>query len=314
MKTALPNIITLFRIIMVPFFAASLYYMDSSDSGRQWIPLSIFIVSALSDALDGILARALNAQSNFGTFIDPVADKLLLLTAYIMLTAQGWLPVWFMILVVSRDVMLVGGVLIVNLVKPMPSITPRFIGKVTTFFQMFLVLLVTILFLGLGLSYLAPALAYLIASIIAGGTYFVMFYKSNPLFMKLKFSFDVRLFKKLLLFGLPLTIGAVLGSAIGYIDTLIITYFRTLEEVALYNVALPLAMLLRHFTKSLSLIIVPTSSEIFFKDVGIFKKGIFLLHKYSFLIVLPAALLLAFFLLWRLHCFLVKNISQLPML
>ena len=142
MKNTIPNIITLFRIVMVPVFAISIYYIDDPAASKRWIPFWIFLVCALSDALDGILARALNARTLIGTVLDPVADKLLLLVAFVMLTWKGLIPVWLMILVVSRDSIIVGGVLILNVVKPVVEIMPRVWGKVTTFIQMLTILMV----------------------------------------------------------------------------------------------------------------------------------------------------------------------------
>lgn len=142
MKNTIPNIITLFRIVMVPVFAISIYYIDDPAASNRWIPFWIFLVCALSDALDGILARALNARTLIGTVLDPVADKLLLLVAFVMLTWKGLIPVWLMILVVSRDSIIVGGVLILNVVKPVVEIMPRVWGKATTFIQMLTILMV----------------------------------------------------------------------------------------------------------------------------------------------------------------------------
>jgi len=142
MKNTIPNIITLFRIVMVPVFAISIYYIDDSLASNRWFPFWIFLVCALSDALDGILARAFNARTLIGTVLDPVADKLLLLVAFVMLTWKGLIPVWLMILVVSRDSIIVGGVLILNVIKPVVKIIPRVWGKATTFVQMLMILMV----------------------------------------------------------------------------------------------------------------------------------------------------------------------------
>ena len=95
----------------------------------------------------------------------------------------------------------------------------------TTFFQMLLVVIVTFILFRVGAGYLAPAYGYLIASIISGMIYYLLFRRISPQFFKAKFSFDFKFFKKLTLFGLPLTASAIIGSSIGQLDILILTYF-----------------------------------------------------------------------------------------
>ena len=141
MKSHLPNVITIVRIMLVPLFTALVYYMDHARSWVHTAALAVFCLCALSDALDGILARGLKAKSFFGTILDPVADKLLLLVAFIGLAAKGILPVWVTIIIVARDVMIIAGVIILDLITGVVSIKPRFLGKVTTFLQMTTIIL-----------------------------------------------------------------------------------------------------------------------------------------------------------------------------
>lgn len=165
----------------------------------------------------------------------------------------------------------------------------------TTFFQMLLVVIITFILFNFGVGFLSPAYGYLFASIIASGTYFVLFRKLSPEFFKSKFSIDFKFFKKITLFGLPLTVSAFIGTSIGQLDTLMLTYFTTLKDVALYHVALPIAMILRHFAKSVSFIVIPVSSEIYFKKKEILIDGIKKIQKYLLIIIIPLALSMAVF-------------------
>jgi O-antigen/teichoic acid export membrane protein len=165
----------------------------------------------------------------------------------------------------------------------------------TTFFQMFLVVIITFILFELGIGYLSPAYGYLFASIIAGIVYFILFKNLSPEFFKAKLCLNSKLFKKLFLFGLPLTASAIVASSVGYIDTLILTYFTTLKDVALYHVALPIAMLLRYFTKSVSLIIIPLSSEIYLKSKDLLVESVKKIQKYLLIVIIPLALVMAIF-------------------
>jgi O-antigen/teichoic acid export membrane protein len=165
----------------------------------------------------------------------------------------------------------------------------------TTFFQMLLVLIITLILLKLGIGYLSPAYGYLIASILSSIIYYFLFRKMSPQFFNAKLSFDFKFFKKLTLFGLPLTASAIIGSSIGQLDILILTYFTGLKEVALYSVALPISMLLRQFSKSISLIIIPVSSEIYLQNRELLIEGIKNIHKYILITIIPIALVMAIF-------------------
>jgi cardiolipin synthase len=136
----LPNLLTIFRILLVPcFLTFMLYYKPGENEFRQ-VALFVFLLALFTDALDGFLARVRRQKTKLGSFLDPLADKLLLITAYFVLTVNTnlsvRLPLWVTIIVISRDVIiLLGVVLIMGLagdikIKPSPS------GKITTFFQM----------------------------------------------------------------------------------------------------------------------------------------------------------------------------------
>ncbi len=125
----LPNAITFARLCAVP---ATIWLILQ---GRLDLAFWLFALAGLSDGLDGWLARVLNARSRLGALIDPLADKALLVSTFITLAAVGVLPDWIAILVVFRDLLIVGGVLLLSLHGPAPSIRPLFISKLNTVLQ-----------------------------------------------------------------------------------------------------------------------------------------------------------------------------------
>jgi cardiolipin synthase len=142
----LANKITIARIICIPFFIASIIY------SRLDIALVIFIIAVISDAADGFIARTLKQKTEFGTILDPVADKLLLLSAYICLSLAGSipegvrLPAYVPIIVISRDVLIVLGSIMVHVVTGNLRVAPSAVGKITTFFQMITILSILLQF------------------------------------------------------------------------------------------------------------------------------------------------------------------------
>lgn len=103
----LPNKLTVLRIIMVPFFV---FFMltDAGGDANKWIALVIFCVASLTDMLDGKIARARNLVTNFGKFMDPLADKLLVCSAMICMIPSGKLAAWFVIVVIAREFIISG--------------------------------------------------------------------------------------------------------------------------------------------------------------------------------------------------------------
>ena len=140
--------ITITRILMVPVFAVlALAYGASvsnggADESLRWWALGVFVAAAASDGLDGWIARRFNQRSDFGAFIDPIADKALLLTGVVVLSlvdwgAPGWrLPVWFAVIVVLRDCIILGGIRVLQAHRRKVRIIPHWTGKVCTFTQM----------------------------------------------------------------------------------------------------------------------------------------------------------------------------------
>lgn len=103
----LPNKLTVLRVIMVPFFVLFML-TDLGGSANKWIALAIFCVASLTDMLDGKIARARNLVTNFGKFMDPLADKLLVCSAMICLIPLGRLDAWIVIVIIAREFIISG--------------------------------------------------------------------------------------------------------------------------------------------------------------------------------------------------------------
>jgi len=144
----LANKITIFRLLLIPVFASLiLSYKEKPIGEGEFLRVSaliVFIIASLSDAIDGFIARTFNQKTSLGTFLDPLADKLLLLTGIILLSLNisglTQLPIWFPILVFSRDLLLLLGALIIQLTTHQLKIAPNILGKATTVLQMSTVL------------------------------------------------------------------------------------------------------------------------------------------------------------------------------
>lgn len=103
----LPNKLTVLRVFMIPFFVAFMF-IDIAGDASKWIALAIFIVASLTDMADGKIARKYNLVTNFGKFMDPLADKLLVSAAMICLIPSGKLPAWVVIVIISREFIISG--------------------------------------------------------------------------------------------------------------------------------------------------------------------------------------------------------------
>ena len=103
----LPNKLTIFRVILIPFFVVFLL-LDPSNQTYRYIADAIFIIASLTDMLDGKIARKYNLVTNFGKFMDPLADKLLVSAAMICLIATGQLAAWIVIVIISREFIISG--------------------------------------------------------------------------------------------------------------------------------------------------------------------------------------------------------------
>ncbi len=126
----LPNYITLLRIVLIPFF------MDLMIYGYYQGALAVFAAACVTDALDGMIARMTGTKTELGAFLDPIADKLLIVSAFVTLVLLGMLPVWLVIVVVSRDILLVLGSIVIYITGKKFHSRPTFIGKTTTVLQL----------------------------------------------------------------------------------------------------------------------------------------------------------------------------------
>ncbi len=133
---SIPNLITLGRILLVPIVVWAI------TSGQMRIAFLLFLVAGVSDGVDGFLAKRFHMTSELGAYLDPLADKALIVSIYVSLGIAGSLPIFLVILVVSRDIMIIGAFMLAWLVgKPMPA-RPLLISKINTVAQIFLATLV----------------------------------------------------------------------------------------------------------------------------------------------------------------------------
>lgn len=134
----IPNLITSLRIILVPIFV--IYILND-----EFLPaMVIFGLAGLSDGADGLIARVFEQKSRLGSFLDPLADKMLLVAGFIVLSVRELVPSWLTVLVISRDAFILLGVLVLFLHKMDLTIRPSVVSKITTCFQLtslFIVLL-----------------------------------------------------------------------------------------------------------------------------------------------------------------------------
>lgn len=136
----IPNGITLMRLAIIPFFVLA------TVGGRHGLALGLFVAAGISDALDGLVARTLGMRSLLGTYLDPIADKTLLVTAYVVLTLPTpgavTIPLWLTVMALSRDFLIVVVALLLYLGADVREFPPSIWGKLTTFFHIFTIALV----------------------------------------------------------------------------------------------------------------------------------------------------------------------------
>lgn len=137
----LPNLLTLFRLLLIPFFLFSMI------KGQMFKAFLIFLLAGLTDLLDGLVARTWNVRTPLGRILDPAADKLLLVSAFIITSISRFsqpysVPAWLTATVISRDSLIAFGALILFLWKGIKTFTPSLSGKISTFLQVITILLV----------------------------------------------------------------------------------------------------------------------------------------------------------------------------
>jgi cardiolipin synthase len=134
-----PNQLTFLRLGFLPFFIISIHYR------RYDIALAVLIIAALTDGLDGLLARSLNQRTALGAYLDPIADKLLLSSSFVVLALNRKISWWLAILVLSRDVLLLTSAAVILVVAGYRLFQPSIYGKLTTALQILLVFAVVLL-------------------------------------------------------------------------------------------------------------------------------------------------------------------------
>ena len=134
-----PNMLTIFRMVLIPVFVTLLFYQ------RFILALAAFVVAGVTDGLDGLLARRFDQESQLGTILDPIADKLMLVTAFIVLSMRGVfpqplpghlpVPFWVTVAVISRDVFIIVGAAAINIMTGFRGFRPSWLGKLNTTVQ-----------------------------------------------------------------------------------------------------------------------------------------------------------------------------------
>ncbi len=165
----IPNTLTLGRILLVPLLVWLIIDQE------MFAAFLVFLLAGLSDAADGFLAKRFGWHTELGAYLDPIADKALLVTIYVTLGLAGHLPVWLVIAVVSRDILIVGAVLLAWMMSRPITVKPLLVSKVNTCLQIALAgVVLGRLGLGLGLDNLVWLLIWMTGTftIISAGAYF----------------------------------------------------------------------------------------------------------------------------------------------
>ncbi|SRR6266404_2176807 len=168
-----PNLLTLFRILLtLPF----LYFVNE---GRFGIALAVFFLASLTDFADGFLARRLKQQSSLGQFLDPLADKLLITAAFVVMAVPhagfASIPVWLAIVVVGRDAVIVLGAVLVYSITKFSEFTPTLLGKINTFTELGLIVWFLVFHTTGRLIFLLPLMyAIVAASVALSGTEYLI--------------------------------------------------------------------------------------------------------------------------------------------
>lgn len=165
----LPNKLTMFRVILIPFFIV--FLLVPGIPAGKWIALAIFIVASLTDLLDGKIARKYNLVTNFGKFMDPLADKLLVCSALICLVELKELPAWMVIVIISREFIISGFRLVAS--DNGVVIAASYWGKFKTTFQMIAVVLLILKIEALSMVTTAVVWIALVLTVISLADYIV---------------------------------------------------------------------------------------------------------------------------------------------
>ena len=135
---SIPNQLTMVRMLVLPFILIAMIYRQHDTA------LWLFVAAGLTDAVDGLVARRFNQKTRLGAFLDPMADKLLLSSAFVVQALIGVLPWWVTILVLSRDLIIMATVVVMILATPIRDFPPSIFGKVNTAVQFLTILAVVV--------------------------------------------------------------------------------------------------------------------------------------------------------------------------
>ncbi len=146
MSLTFANKVTIGRILLVPFFIATVLSFSPERSYLRWIALGLFLIAVISDIIDGYIARTFHQKTKAGAILDPLADKVLLISAFICLYIRRGsfeefvFPLWFVVAIISRDMILILGASIVQLMTGRLDIAANRSGKITAFLQIVCIL------------------------------------------------------------------------------------------------------------------------------------------------------------------------------
>jgi cardiolipin synthase len=164
----LPNSLTVLRIILIPFFVGFLIY------GHYGLALLTLIVAGITDILDGVIARMANQRTKLGAYLDPLADKLLLTSAFVTLSILHLLPIWVAIIVLSRDLIIIVGTLLLYVTETPLEVVPTVLGKGATLAQLlYLALALVFIYLQRDRAILIPLLAIMLVLTVVSGLQYV---------------------------------------------------------------------------------------------------------------------------------------------
>ena len=177
----LPNLLTIIRMALIPVFVSLLFYQ------KFLLALAVFVVAGITDGLDGLLARRFHQQSPLGRILDPIADKMMLVTSFVVLSMRSVyptplpnhlpIPFWVTITVISRDVFILVGAAAINMVSGFRAFRPSFLGKLSTVVQIVAVAVVILAAeIRVGTGYYLPTVyTTVFALTLLSGIHYVFF-------------------------------------------------------------------------------------------------------------------------------------------
>jgi cardiolipin synthase len=166
----IPNFISIGRLLSSPVVVWLIINQEYK------LAFWVFVAAGVSDAIDGLIAKRFDMETEFGKYLDPIADKVLLVSVYVALGAGGVLPTWLVILVVFRDVIIIGGAILYHTVTQSLSVTPLIVSKINTAAQVALASLVLFAYaFGFSTHWSVEAFIYIVGvtTLLSGGAYVV---------------------------------------------------------------------------------------------------------------------------------------------